>query len=139
MKKFENYCSALDVLAEGPKQDLDNTFVQSGIINKFFLQFELGWKLLRALLAVEGDPVSVSGSPRDVIKAAYKYYDFMNETLWLDMLHDRNNTTHVYDQASALALVGRVFSEYLPEFQRLRQGLLDRYGDALLQPDKRDA
>lgn len=135
MRKFENYCSALDVLAEAPEQDLDNTFVQSGIINKFFLQFELGWKLLKALLALEGDPVSASGSPRDVIKAAYKYYDFMDETLWLDMLHDRSNTAHAYDQASALALVGRIFREYLPEFQRLRQGLLDSYGDVLTGSD----
>lgn len=36
-----------------PDQDLENEFVQGGVIDKFSLQFELGWKLLRALLAYE--------------------------------------------------------------------------------------
>lgn len=54
MRKFENYSSALDVLSRAPQQDLENEFVQSGVLDKFSLQFELGWKLLKALLAYEG-------------------------------------------------------------------------------------
>lgn len=65
MKKYENYVSALNSLRKAPEQDLGNDFIQSGIIDKFGLQFELGWKLFKALLAYEGDPVSASGSPRD--------------------------------------------------------------------------
>lgn len=58
MKKYENYVSALNSLRKAPEQDLGNDFIQSGIIDKFGLQFELGWKLFKALLAYEGDPVS---------------------------------------------------------------------------------
>ena len=36
-----------------PDQDLENEFVQGGVIDKFSLQFELGWKLLKALHAYE--------------------------------------------------------------------------------------
>ena len=89
MKKYENYVSALNSLRKAPEQDLGNDFIQSGIIDKFGLQFELGWKLFKALLAYEGDPVSASGSPRDVLKTAFQYYDFMDESLWLRMLRDR--------------------------------------------------
>ena len=71
MKKYENYVSALNSLRKAPEQDLGNDFIQSGIIDKFGLQFELGWKLFKALLAYEGDPVSASGSPRDVLKTAF--------------------------------------------------------------------
>ena len=39
MRKFENYAAALDVLSRASEQDLDNEFVQSGIIDKFSLQF----------------------------------------------------------------------------------------------------
>lgn len=60
MKRYENYVSALDVLAKAPEQDLGNAFVQSGVIDKFSLQFELGWKLIKRLLVYEGDPVSAS-------------------------------------------------------------------------------
>jgi nucleotidyltransferase substrate binding protein (TIGR01987 family) len=84
----------LPCLDRRPARTFPTPFVQGGIIDKFFIQFELGWKLFKALLAYEGDPVSASGSPRDVIKAAYQYFDFIDETLWLDMLRDRNNTAH---------------------------------------------
>ena len=46
MKKYENFASALANLEDAPNQDLSNDFVQSGLINKFNLQFELSWKLL---------------------------------------------------------------------------------------------
>ena len=55
MRKFDNYDSALETLKLAPNQDLENEFVQSGIIDKFSLQFEFGGKLFKALLSYEGD------------------------------------------------------------------------------------
>lgn len=132
MKKYDNYRAALESLRRTPEQDLGNEFVVSGVISKFALQFELGWKLLKAMLAYEGDPVSVSGSPRDVIKAAFQYYDFLDESLWLRMLRDRNDSAHIYDAGRARRLVDAVVADYLPEFERVRVGLERRYG-ALLE------
>ena len=70
MRKYENFASALKTLSTASSQDLENEFVQSGVIDKFSLQFELGWKLLKELLAYEGDRTAATGSPRDIIKAA---------------------------------------------------------------------
>ena len=131
MKKYENYAAALRSLSQASQQDLDNEFIQSGIIDKFEMQFELGWKLMKALLAYEGDPVAATGSPRDTIKAAYQYYDFMNDQLWLRMLRDRNDSAHIYDASLARRLVDTIITDYIPEFQRIQQGLADRYGDML--------
>lgn len=75
-----------------PDQDPENEFVQGCDIYKFSLQFELGWRLLRALHAYEGDTACVTRSPRDIIKAANAHYDFMDEKVRLCMLSDRNNT-----------------------------------------------
>ena len=61
----------------------------------------------------------------------------MDETLWLEMLRDRNNTAHVYDESSALLLVHDVVDAYIPEFQRVEQGLIARYGDVLTSSDTR--
>lgn len=133
MKKYENYRSALESLRKAPEQDLDNEFVQSGVIDKFELQFELGWKLFKALLAYEGDPVSASGSPRDVLKTAFQYYRFMDETLWLRMLRDRNDSTHIYDADRARRLVDSIIALYIPEFDRVDEGLIVRYGRLLLE------
>lgn len=136
MRKYENYAVALDVLARAPEQDLANEFVQSGIIDKFSLQFELGWKLLKPLLSYEGEAVAATGSPRDIVKAAAALYEFMDEETWLSMLRDRNNTTHAYDGNVAAALVSAIIERYIPEFERLRAGLLDRYQTMLTAPDR---
>ena len=61
MKKFENYASNLRVLARADKEDLNNEFVISGVIDKFSVQFELVGKLLNELLASEGSNSSFTG------------------------------------------------------------------------------
>ena len=134
MRKYENYASALKTLSTASSQDLENEFVQSGIIDRFSLQFELGWKLLKELLAYEGDRTAATGSPRDIIKAASSYFDFMDEETWLAMLRDRNNTAHVDDENAAKQLVTATIEHYIPEFVRLNEGLLVRYGDLLTMP-----
>ena len=106
MKKFDNYLEALESLSQAPEQDLTNEFVQAGVINKFVLQFELSWKLLKALLAVEGDPKAATGSPRDVLKASFSWLDCLDEETWLSMLRDRNTVTHIYDAKNAELLAG---------------------------------
>jgi len=122
-------------LLRAPDQDLENEFVQGGVIDKLSLQFELGWKLLRALLAYEGDAACVTGSPRDIIKAASAYYDFMDEKVWLCMLSDRNNTVPVFDARSVFSFVQMAIQTCVPEFVRLRDGLLARYGNLLCALD----
>ena len=96
MKKYENYAANLKVLSSAKNEDLSNEFIISGIIDKFFIQFELGWKLLKELMKYEGNSQAASGSPRAIIKEAYASYSFLDETLWLSMLEARNDMTHIY-------------------------------------------
>lgn len=91
MKKFDNFNSNLAVLSGAHNEDLENEFIISGIIDKFFIQFELAWKVLKELLRYEGNGVANSGSPREIIKAAYAVYEFIDEDIWLSMLKERNN------------------------------------------------
>lgn len=135
MKKYENYVRALGAFTDAPAQDLTNEYVQSGVINKFSLQFELSWKLLKALLAYEGDTIAASGSPRGIIRAAYRYYNFIDEDVWLNMLRDRNQISHIYDSNKALELIDAIINRYLPEFISLKTNLDERYGDLLAKPD----
>ena len=86
MKKFDNYQSNLRVLETAKEQDLDNEFIVSGIIDKFFVQFELGWKVLKELLTYEGAASAGSGSPREIIKQAFRFYPCIEEDVWLSML-----------------------------------------------------
>lgn len=131
MKKYDNYVSALETLKLAPEQDLDNEFVQGGVIAKFSIQFELGWKLFKELLAYEGDAAADTGSPRDVIKAAYRCYDFMDEEIWLEMLRSRNETARIYDSTATRRLVDTIIDAYIPEFVRVQEGLEARYSAML--------
>ena len=135
MKKYENFVSALANLEDAPNQDLNNDFVQSGLINKFNLQFELSWKLLKRLLEYEGATLAASGSPRAILKESYRFYDFIDEAAWLDMLRDRNTNVHIYDNKLAQDLIQRILNVYIPAFCQLRDGLMERYGELLMAPD----
>ena len=93
MKKFDNYVSNLEILQKAENEDLGNEFIISGIIDKFSIQFELSWKVLKELLRYEGKRAAASGSPREILKAAYELYDFIDEDIWLEMLKSRNDMT----------------------------------------------
>lgn len=131
MKKFDNYCSNLAVLELAYHEDRENEFIVSGIIDKFSIQFELGWKVLKELLIYEGTSVGRTGSPREIIKESYQIFDFMEETVWLHMLKDRNDTSHIYDGNMAKQLAFKILEEYIPVFISLRENIRERYQSVL--------
>ena len=133
MKKFDNFSSNLQVLQKAEQEDLENEFIISGIIDKFFIQFELSWKVLKEVLRYEGENAANSGSPREILKAAYEVYDFIDEDIWLDMLKSRNDMTHIYDGDAAKRLVDNILHRHIPEFEKLRVSLIKRYRDVLPQ------
>ena len=77
LKKFDNFISNLNVLEKAENEDLNNEFILSGIIVKFFLQFELSWKVLKELLRYEGKSAANSGAPREILKAAKRLVDMI--------------------------------------------------------------
>ena len=120
------------ILSRAFDEDLTNDFIVSGIIDKYYIQFELGWKVLKELLRYEGANQAATGSPREIIKTAYAYYDFIDESVWLGMLRDRNDTTHIYNEEAARQLVSKVLDSYIHEFQVLEMKIKERYSDDVL-------
>ena len=131
LKKFDNFISNLNVLEKAENEDLNNEFILSGIIVKFFLQFELSWKVLKELLRYEGKSAANSGSPREILKAAYSVYDFIDEDIWLEMLKSRNDMTHIYDGEAAKRLVDMILRKYIPAFEIMRKKIQEKYKDIL--------
>lgn len=131
MKKFDNFRSNLRVLETAQEQDLANEFIVSGIIDKFFVQFELGWKVLKELLTYEGVASTGSGSPREIIKQAFRFYPCIEEDVWLSMFAQRSNLTHIYDAQAAERLMETIIRDYIPAFQKLEDSILHRYHELL--------
>lgn len=133
MRKFDNYCSNLAVLEKAYKEDITNEFIVSGIIDKFSIQFELGWKVLKELILFEGSSLGKTGSPREIIKESYRIFDFIDEAVWLHMLKDRNDTSHIYNGDMAKELAARILKEYIPAFVFIKEKIHSRYKDEFLQ------
>ena len=133
MKKFDQYVRYLQVLCRAEQEDVTNEFIVSGIIDKFYIQFELGGKVLKELLRYEGANQAATGSPREIIKTAYAYFHFMKEDVWLEMLRDRNDATHIYNEEAAQQLVEKILHQYIGVFVSLEQQIRARYGDEVLE------
>jgi len=82
---------ALDVPAS-------KTLFIEGTIQRFKCVIGPLWKTFKYLLARAGLQVS---TPRESIKQAYQVGWIEYEEAWLEMLRDRNETSHVYDEETA--------------------------------------
>ena len=131
MKKFDNYKSNLAVLSRAYDEDLENEFIIGGIIDKFFIQFELAWKVLKELLRYEGSSIANTGSPREIIKASYAVYEFIDEKVWISMLKERNDMTHIYDGNAAKELVVKIIKDYIPTFCLMQEEIEKRYQEII--------
>ena len=114
-------------MSQAHNEDLENEFIISGIIDKFFIQFELAWKVLKELLRYEGSSIANTGSPREIIKASYAVYEFIDEKIWLSMLKERNDMKHIYDGNKAKELVAKIIAEYIPAFCCMQKEIENRY------------
>ena len=133
MKEYEEYIGALALLRQAPEEDLDDEFVQQGLIVKFALQYELGCKLLKTMLVRQENAATVVRTKRGMVKSTWWYYDFVDGDIWLSMSHDAEDKEHVTNADTASRIVKSIVEEYLPEFVRVQEGLEARYGELLLE------
>ena len=86
--------NALDRFGEALAHPDPDEIVMDGTIQRFEFTFELFWKTLRRFLQREGIDTT---SPKNTLRHAYRRGLLDQEQLWLDMLEDRNRSSHVYN------------------------------------------
>ena len=120
MKKFENFCAALNNLKEiYTYEEPYNTVVLTGLVGLYEICFEQSWKAVKEILFLNGFAESQTGSPRQILKSAYQSGMIHDESLWLEALNSRNNVAHAYNQAIALDIVRNTKDEYYQMFCEL--------------------
>ncbi|MCF6268351.1 MAG: nucleotidyltransferase substrate binding protein [Melioribacteraceae bacterium] len=82
---------------------------EDGVIQRFEFTFELLWKTLKLFLDDRG---ILCKSPKDCLKAAFRYGLFSDDEIYLNMLVDRNNTTHIYNHEDSRVIYLRIKNEY---------------------------
>lgn len=102
----KDFVNAFLRLEEALSEELSKgTIVVDGTIQRFEFTFELAWKLARAVLNYSGIEAD---TPRYVIKEAYKAKIIQEGDEWIDMLEDRNKTSHIYDEKQALKIYQKI-------------------------------
>lgn len=89
---------------------------KAGIIKNFEFVYELSGKSMKRKLEDEGQQTR---SPREVIQKAFEFDYVKDESLWLQIIQDRNLAVHTYNQDLADQLVDHIKTSYLIEFIRL--------------------
>lgn len=108
---------ALDRLRQAVEEAKDgNELKQDGAIQRFEFTFELLWKTLRVYFAYMGKRFA---NPRETLKEAFRQQMFTEEQTFLDMLEDRNISTHTYDFETTRKIFGHIRDHYLPAMQSL--------------------
>ena len=97
----------------------ENAIVRDAAIKRFEYNFELAWKAIKRFAALEGESCD---SPRSAFRTALRLSWIDDDEIWLDMLDDRNRTTHTYKEATAESVYHRLES-YLKVMKQLKSTL----------------
>lgn len=122
MKKYENFCSALQNMKDIYKyQEPYDNVVLTGLVGLYEITFEQSWKMMKELLEAHGYEEGATGSPKIILKTAYQAGMIKDEKVWLQALQERNNVTHSYNHKIALEIVNKAKSEFYDMFCALKE------------------
>lgn len=107
LNKLETAFTKLQQAAGRVVDDLD----RDGVIQRFEFTFELLWKTAKIFLEYEGFRCA---GPRSCIKEGVRREILSEGEVLLDMLEDRNKTTHIYDEHTAEEIFERIKNRYVP-------------------------
>jgi nucleotidyltransferase substrate binding protein (TIGR01987 family) len=102
---------ALSKLREFTAAPIANDRDRAGVIQAFEFTFEQCWKAFQRIAAAQG---VAAASPRQALEAALRLELIRaeDENAWLDMLCDRNMTSHLYQETIVLEIAQRVVDRY---------------------------
>ncbi|MBK8203668.1 MAG: nucleotidyltransferase substrate binding protein [Bdellovibrionales bacterium] len=118
--KFSNFLIALSALEEACKESIKNDRDVAGIIMSFEFAYELSWNALKEVLANQGIATTTS---RDVFAKAYQSQFIHTDSEWIELMNDRNRTSHTYDKGFARQMVERIKLRHFPLLLKLRENL----------------
>lgn len=113
LEKFQKAFRALEGIYLKPEQE-DRSNIDA-TIQRFEFTFELAWKFLKDYFFERGLELNF---PKEVIQQAFAVNLIANEEVWVNMLKDRNMTSHTYDEQLADEIYNRI-KLYVPELHKL--------------------
>jgi nucleotidyltransferase substrate binding protein (TIGR01987 family) len=100
---FVKFSEAVDRKEEFYREGFGDIYLDL-VVKRFEFTFEMSWKALKRYLDFIGFDCT---SPRGCFKEAFAQKVLGDESVWLDMIEQRNITNHVYDESEVAEIVGR--------------------------------
>ncbi|GBE36961.1 nucleotidyltransferase substrate binding protein like protein [bacterium BMS3Bbin07] len=111
LEKLKKAFKRLDEAVKEASDELD----RDGVIQRFEFTFEMFWKTVKILLEYEGYRCA---GPRTCVKEAARRGFLQDAEVALDMLEDRNKTSHIYDETTAEEIFNRIKELYVEVISR---------------------
>ena len=119
---YVDFKDALKRLQEALKKNAPKGSVAiDGTIQRFEFTFELAWKLAKLVLNYNGIEVD---TPRLVVKEAFKAKLIKDGDGWIDMLEDRNKTSHIYDEETAVQIYNKIKNNYAKLLENFKRNMV---------------
>jgi nucleotidyltransferase substrate binding protein (TIGR01987 family) len=122
IQRLSNYCRSLSQLEAAvalAKQRPLSALEQQGMVHSFENTHELSWNVLRDYLKDQGTQ-QLYGS-KDTVRAAFAVGLIKDGETWMEMIRDRNHSSHTYNLEVATAIVSRVTGSYIHAFENLKK------------------
>lgn len=117
-QRFANYERALTQLTKFIDKGELNELEEQGLIQAFEYTHELAWNVLKDYLQYQGNQ-DIYGS-RDATRLAFNVGLIEDGTSWMDMIKERNRTSHTYNQATARAIAKNIKGRFFALFVQLQ-------------------
>lgn len=123
-ERFETFSTALTRLKEAIDmyKDDKNAVLLDGTIQRFEFTVELAWKTIKEYL--EYEKLGEFNSPRSAVKEAYKINLIEDGEKWLEMLDDRNLTSHTYDENTAKEIYRNIITSYYDVLLKFKEKMI---------------
>ena len=113
--KFKNLTNALNRLKEVlENKDTEFTIKRDSTIQRFEFTIELFWKFLKTYMEEMGVNEEIIKFPRDILVKSYENNLITDEKVWINMMFDRNKTSHIYDEEEANKIYHNIENNYFP-------------------------
>jgi nucleotidyltransferase substrate binding protein (TIGR01987 family) len=121
--KYMNLKKAYDRLKEvSDLYDGKNEIIRDSLIQRFEFTYELTHKTLKEFMNYAG--VTLENSfPRAIFKKAYVNNIISDESVWINLLEDRNSTSHIYNEKLANEIAERIAIKYVDAIGELIKNL----------------
>ena len=114
-QRFNNYLKALSQLEKFyDKGEELNKMEEQGMIKTFEYTYELAWNTIKDFYENQGE-TDIQGS-RDAFNLAFQRGLISDGETWMQMLKDRNRTSHTYNEETADEISESILTRYFNEF-----------------------